>query len=386
MKAAPTPRGFMHPTLVSASQEPFGVHILFEDLSHDTFGEFASRAVVDTFAIGSGEHICLVRGNLLEGAIVGLQFQTNYGRRSGWFGQTGAGTRFERTCAAAAADAQPQQIVGVTLDGIKSSRLPPQAKATTLRSLVMSPNVRALVLQRGSGNKSLALQSMAGGSRSIVAQGLRSGLASRLLRKDSEGHSLLRIVLEGEKDAEKVDVPQSLLRALAECPSNFEHSLMDLLFAGKEPARPPITRLFFVGGKSSLASQVFAHQTQAGRPSLAQLLFSQDRVKGLRSVLQLVTDDEALDDPSAPSILRMMAQHEQDDRRLSLVRLLVTRFNGASSLMDELVRGDDASEEGSVTRRLLTESDSRRSLVRDFLTDTPGGKVGCLRAHSLAAS
>jgi len=162
----------------------------------------------------------------------------------------------------------------------------------------------------------------------------------------------------------------SLLRTLAVRQSRFPQSMNDIIYAQHSGGLPSIAELFFAGGPTSVARAVFAPPRGDGSPRLADLVFNQDRVKGLRSVVQLVTDEEALNDPAHKCFLRAVLEGDTAVTP-SIVRLLMTHAaNNEPSILERLLAHDEAPN-GSIAR-MVTEGDP--SVARLFLSQPPRGK------------
>lgn len=251
-----------------------------------------------------------------------------------------------------------------------------------------------------------------GGTKAVAFQAMRHGLAGKMLAAGEDGDALVRLLLDGEErkgsgkrpsivakmsafsimskgtkspesddeaeDAEdgreQVAFPSSLLRALSDVGEAFDSSLIDLLMAGRaRDGRTPLLRLLFEGGLSKL---VFRKPSKPTEPSLARLLLTPDRYKGMRSLMQILTDDEAMDDASRPSLMRSMLAGEESGERPSVLRLMLIRPKTASatSIMDELLHGE-VEKDDSIARRLLSQKpDGSMAVARQFFADTPSGQ------------
>ena len=315
----------------------------------------------------------------------------------------------------------------------------PHVKRKKLRRLLLMPSVRGLLLKSNEvTGKSAASQMLRGGRKAVAMHAVRHGLAGKMLAAGEDGDALIRLILDGEQhngargmkkrdslhsvsaastvsairsttrrintlftassrkpdsdDEEEADdddfddqaidemfgeesisFPPSILRALCEAGPNLGVSLLDLLSAGRErDGRPPLMRILF---ESGVAKIIFRRKRGSNECCLAELMMTPDRVRGLRSLMQLMTDDEALDDPNRPSLLRSLLIGEERGDRPSVLRLMFLKTPGraVTSLMDELLKGED--EFDSCARRLLIETEERPiSLSRLFFSDTPGGK------------
>jgi hypothetical protein len=385
------------------------------------------------------EYVVCVRYNSLDdGTITGIQFQTNLGRRSKFYGTTPilslrkggrVGNRHELY-------APPgQAIIGFhrSTESKKQYDIDvgkaPLTRRKKLRKLLLLPSVRSVLLKTTDSvtNKSVALKMMHGGRKAVALQAVRHGLASKMLAAGEDGDALVRLVLDGEQhvkhhrsststtrrlssllsvasptptleaadddeseDQDSIQFPPSVLRAICEKGDSYEFSLMDLLMAGKErEGRTPLMRLLF---ESGIANVVFKKQKNVR--CLAELMMTPDRIRGLRSIMQLMTDDEALDDPTRPSLMRSLLIGEENGERPSILRLMFIKSPGktVTSLMDEMLRGE-ADTSDCIARRLLTETDdlntmestnandvvssgikSTVSLGRLFFSDSPSGK------------
>ena len=347
------------------------------------------------------EFVVRVRGNVAQ-TLVGIQFVTNLGRHSPWYGGTAAGTRFEFASEPPGLAVVGLHVSGSThnlrLSGVVTQQ-PPAAAKPTLTSLMLSSSVREVMLSgSGRGDRSLVMKLLRGGRQAVSVQALRSGVVSRVFASD-EG--LMRLLLQSDGPVSKAStaslpgaaaapagggaaetalegVPSSVLAALNERGA-FEHSCMDLMLSGRERAgRTPVMRLFFAKSRvtgESVSSMVFRRASKTA-PSLAAELFLPDRARGLRSLMQLMTDDELLADASRPSLLRMCLFGEDQPNEKSVLRLMLERSaTRGTSVMDEMLHGEEAKARGdgepggSAVRRLL-----HTPVVRTMLTDTPTGK------------
>jgi hypothetical protein len=316
------------------------------------------------------EHLVRIRGNVGQ-SLVGIQFITNFGRVSKWYGGTSFGKRFELQ-----AEPLGSEIIGFQLSTTTNNlridsletRPPPSAPKPSLTSLMLSSNVREVMLNSEHGDRSLLRKMFKGGRKAVSLQALRAGLVSKTLAGET---SLMRLLLD-DQSGELEGVPASLLEALAQ-KGEYNWSLMDMLLSGKErEGKTPIIRLFFEKDKNglSIADKVFRTQhdpvTNKNLVSIASILFIPDNKCGLRSLMQLMTDDEFLHDPQRPSMLRMMLFGEERLKEKSVLRLLVERPpSRETSVMDDFLAG----EPNSLVRRVLGTQ-----LVRTLLTDTPTGK------------
>lgn len=326
------------------------------------------------------EYIVLVRGNVSQ-TLVGCQFVTNLGRASPFYGGMNAGERFEF-----ASNPPGACIVGLITSGTSGNlrvegvqTIPvPRLPKPSLTSLMLSSSFREVWLSAAKGDRTLLRKVFRGGSKAVSIQAMRAGMMSKIFASD-EG--LMRLLIQDETGgaAETLEgVPSSVFKALNE-KGAFEHSLMDLMLAGREKdGRTPIARLFFLKNKQtgeSVSQLVFKRPCKA-QPSIAAMTFLPDHERGLRSLMQLFTDDEMLADASRPSLLRLCLLGEDAGEKSALRLLLERAPSRQTSLFEEMLSG----EEGKFPRAdgKLADSPVRRFLatpiVRSLLQDTPTGK------------
>lgn len=264
----------------------------------------------------------------------------------------------------------------------------PQPKKTKLRTMVMSSSVLELTSKQRDNM-------FHGGTKSVVVQAIRSGIARKLLFSKTEGgENYIKLILENtdgsksnefdESDDAGYNLPPSVYSAILKKGNAFTTSLFDLLSSGRERhGRPPIIRLMFEKTEktasnqkqSSIIETVFKNKPN----SLASMILVPNRDHGLRSIIQLITDEEGLDDKDSPSVLRMMTYDEEEGKRPSLLRLMLMKNKQThTSLVDELLMGENESNQ-CLLRTLL--GNDVNSIARLFLTDTCTGKP-CLAKYA----
>lgn len=381
------------------------------------------------------EYVVCVRYDALEdGTLTGVQVQTNLGRRSRLFRGSLAsmdaqlGNRHELFAP------QGQAVTGLEKQDVSyvlNTVSEPVRSQKKLRKMVLLSSVRRLVLSSSSEHhqSSVARNMFRGGRKAAALHAVRNGLAGKLFSVDEEGDALIRLILEGEEhtpttqpkrrsslmpstfsmaslthrskvdestntslsnddvvvvedddeedgdeDGQVVHFPPSVIRAMCDRNAAFPMSLMDMYCAGRErDGRTPLIRLFF---ESGFAKLVFARNKKSTKPSLAQQFLTPDRKRGLRSLMQLLTDEEANEDVNRPSVMRSLLAGEETGDRPSIMRIMFIKTPGRCvySIFDSLLSGEQE-KQNSIVRRLFTEGGDRKySLARYYFSDTPSGK------------
>ncbi|KAH9259019.1 hypothetical protein BASA81_002639 [Batrachochytrium salamandrivorans] len=326
-------------------------------------------------------HVCSQTGQL-----VGVQFQTNLGRRSRFqfhplFDQSQQVERHELfvsqtgQCISGFTSASSPPPSSSPGSGYSISQMPiPFAKRKKLTSMLLLPTVRKLALKKPSPQTKSALgQVTRGGKKSVAARAVQHGLAGKMFSAGEDGDAMIRLLLEGEEKKSMVEFPTSILRALTDNRTN-DFSLLELLCRGDSPL---LQKLF---GSDSITAvnpppviKLLFHQPDKHTPSLVQLVLAPNRVRGLRSLMQIMTDEEALDDPHRPCLMRSLLSGEEYGHRPSLLRMMLTKGKANRTIIDMLMGGQGSNP--SVARLMFTETPERPiSLCRAFFSDTAMGK------------
>ncbi len=328
------------------------------------------------------EHIVRVRGRQNK-HLDAIQFVTNLGRESEWYGGAG-GEPFSFR-----ADAG-RTVVGLEMDLANGSFCPPvkrivQAAAPPapprlwLARLALQPSVRRLVFAAPAG----------GGSS--VFQDARAGQPSAMKLLLKERAIMLRVMLRGDPcflrlllDGEQLREPDSLFRQLCSAPGGEEQQMSAMaMLSRRDPRdasgfRSRSLVQMMLQGSPSVARQFFGKSDSKLVP-LFQLLFARDVVNGYPSVTHLLMQRDVVDGAERPSVFEASLEGEQYiglDLGLGAPKLSTGMRAGASSRVDDGQPGgegqgkeegeeeqDDEDNEASATAPL--------SLLRLMLLNQP---------------
>jgi len=336
----------------------FGRHVEFiafefVDGSIQSYGDESGGSGEGSFEIEveKGEFLVRVVGRQKK-HLDGVQFVTNLGTSSQWFGGDG-GNPFQKRAT------EGKMIVGLKMEDsafcprmedILVSEKPPPLRSPGFWHLMFHKNVRNLVF---SGNPSLFKMSRRGRPSVMFLLLLKQrGIVFRKMLKGKP--SFLRLLMEGEE----LSNPSSLFRTLCE-PMAGDMSAMELLlFRDPEDRRRRSIGQLYLEGRVSVARKFFGRR-RSGLPPLINLFFQKDPVNGFPPLARLLTVRDKFEGKEFPSILEcVLAGEERGD---SLSRLL---FSGQPSIMDMYLEG---------------EVQGKKSILRRFMEDRGGHGLSILR-------
>jgi hypothetical protein len=260
------------------------------------------------------EHIVRVRGRQNK-HLDAIQFVTNLGRESEWYGGAGGEPYSFR------ADAG-RTVVGLEMDLSSGSFCPPvkrivEAAAPAapprlwLARLALQPSVRRLVFAAPEGGGASVFQDARAGQPS----------AMRLLLK--ERAIMLRVMLRGDPcflrlmlDGEQLREPDSLFRQLCSAPGGEELQMSAMaMLSRRDPRdasgfRSRSLVQMLLQGSPSVGRQFFGKSDSKLVP-LFQLLFARDVVNGYPSVTHLLMQRDVVDGAERPSVFEASLEGEQ---------------------------------------------------------------------------
>ncbi len=260
------------------------------------------------------EHIVRVRGRQNK-HLDAIQFVTNLGRESEWYGGAGGEPYSFR------ADAG-RTVVGLEMDLSSGSFCPPvkrivEAAAPAapsrlwLARLALQPSVRRLVFAAPEGGGASVFQDARTGQPSAMRLLLKN--RAIMLRVMLRGNPcFLRLMLDGEQLRE----PDSLFRQLCSAPGGEELQMSAMaMLSRRDPRdasgfRSRSLVQMFLQGSPSVGRQFFGKSDSTLVP-LFQLLFARDVVNGYPSVTHLLMQRDVVDGAERPSVFEASLEGEQ---------------------------------------------------------------------------
>ena len=298
----------------------------------------------------------LEKKNNDEVKIVACQVQTSIGRRSEFYNYRQLTFTSEITRLELIANAG-EMIIGVDLKNKTIAQIKiPVVKKKKISNIILSSS--SLLKDEG---KSLL-------STGVMKDVVNTGVARKFLfSKSNDGESFIRLMLDGTKE---VELPQSVNVALNCKGKNFKHSLLEIMCKKNTKNRWPALIKCLFEKKKCLNNQSMVEKLFRSE-HLPTLIFQNNSKGGGRSVLQLLTDDESLDDLQCPSILRLLlkGEEEEEEDKKSILRILAKPDANNISLLDEMILGNTEKE---MLLSKFMEGDN--SIALTFLSDTPSGK------------
>jgi len=342
--------------------------IEFKNGNRTHYGDIHGGEEGVPFVMGKREYVVKIMGRQKK-HLDGVQFVTNIGRSSCWYGG-GGGDPFSFTANAG------MQLCGLVVQSseffcpiilsLRTATCFKTAKVPSALRLVLSKNVRQLTF---GGNPSVFKSSFKGKPSTFRLLMRERAIIPRLMFRGSP--SFIRLVLSGEHHSE----PDSLFRVLCTPYEEGKLSVMQLMncFHPTDKSVLSIQQLMLVG-KPSVTRQFFGKSGSKLKP-LFKILFENDAINGFPSLTRLLTVRDSIDDVVQPSVIEAVLLGEQylglnsstiDDksedlelearfsptpRVTSLLRLLLT---GQDNLLSLLMKGEREGN-GSILRNLVTD-------------------------------
>ncbi|GBG32302.1 Griffithsin [Hondaea fermentalgiana] len=327
----------------------------FQDGFVKTYGNVSGGEKQEDFVlhIPEREYIVQIKGR--QGSYLdGIQFVSNLGRTSRWYGGSG-GKPFAST-----ADAGTM-IIGLDMaDGfcpcllkLRLHMAPAHPRKIGIFRLMLHPHARKLIFGHDEGQLSVFKQMRQGRPSLLWLLMRKRMLMFRLLLRGQP--SLIRLMLDGEQNAE----PASLMRRLCTPPPEGGLSIMQLMLSRDRSIRSSrsIAQLLLLGNPS--VTRQFIGTKASPHTPLARMLFEGDQVNGYPSLTHLLTLRDSFDGVEYPSVLESALQFEDLQRNgneavnapMSLLRLML---QGKPSIFDYMLEGE---REGrvSILRRMVAD-------------------------------
>ncbi len=283
------------------------VELVFHDDSVEEYGDAQGGEAQQVFELDVDAREFLVRVEFRQHKhLDGIQFVTNLGRTSPWYGGSGGQPftmRADPGFMIVGLNVEEQMSFCPKLRGLQLAPKPCPLPRISLLRLLLQKNVRVLSF---GGNPSLVRLALQGRPSALRLMLARRAIMLRVMLRGNP--CFLRLILDGEQDRAH---PRSLFRQMCTPNSSGELSAMQMMMM-RDPRdkRSKSLAQLLLSGNPSVARQFFGKKACPLKP-LVQMMFENDQVNGYPSLTLLLTRRDEIDGVVHPSVLEAMLDGEQ---------------------------------------------------------------------------